>query len=98
MRISLLAASVVSGAVAVAGCGTTEIDQKKAQKLIVNSLSQAGNSGTAKCPSGVKAKANTTFTCQISLTDGRKGDVTVHITSSKGHVQVGPNDYHVTGK
>jgi Domain of unknown function (DUF4333) len=82
--------------VVFAGCGTTKIDSKKAEKLIRSSIAQAGNTvSSVHCPGGVEAKKGKTFDCTFALTDGRHGTVTVHMTNDKGHVLVHPGDYHV---
>ncbi len=99
MRIaSTLAPAAVAGLL-VAGCGTNEIDPKKADKLITESVAKGGNftAKSVKCPSGVKAKKGGTFTCSLTLSNGRTATATVHMTNDSGHIVVGPSDYHLNG-
>ncbi len=88
-------------AFALAGCSTT-IDNGKAESLIRQSVSQAGNFKvkSVSCPSGVTAKAGGTFTCKLTVTSAsggseHSGTVTIHMEDSKGHVSIGSSDYHI---
>jgi hypothetical protein len=87
-------------AFALAACGTTTIDPSKAAALIKKDLASGVTAKSVHCPSGVKAKAGTTFSCTVQLV--RTGDptvhtgsVTVHITSNSGHATVSGSDFHV---
>jgi hypothetical protein len=90
-------ALVAAAAVTAWGCGTTQIDHAKAEKLIRDLVSQGGNTSvtSVSCPSGINAKAGTSFTCSVKLANGRSGTVTEHIQDSSGTLFVGPGDLHL---
>jgi hypothetical protein len=98
-----MAAIAVVPALALAGC-SNEIDSGKAEQLIRNATPHAftGNVRvkSVSCPSGVTAKSGGTFNCKVTLvnqTDGstKSGTVTVHMTNSSGHAEVGGSDFHL---
>jgi hypothetical protein len=86
-RAAVLAVPAALAAVFFAACGTTEIDNKKAEDLIGKGLKSRGvQQATVKCPSGVEAKKGKTYTCQITLANGKKGTATTTLTDDKGHI------------
>jgi uncharacterized protein DUF4333 len=85
-RLSLLLLAVA----AVAGCGKTTIDQKKAEDFVRSWFNPAARSAT--CPSGVEAKKGATFTCTAVGVDGRRFRVTAHIVDSGGRIQISSGD------
>jgi uncharacterized protein (DUF2147 family) len=98
---ALIAVPALGGA--VAACGTTTIDPKSGEDLIRNFAKQ--NGGTVKsvsCPSGVKPKDGTTFSCKVRIADSttgaqRSGTITVHVTAGGKRVEIlGAQDIHVT--
>jgi hypothetical protein len=95
--LALLPACLCAG-LAASGCGTTTIDNKKAESLIRSATGGQGHETPSQisCPSGVKAKKAATFVCQVSYADGTKGTVTEHIASDSGRVEVSPADLHLT--
>jgi hypothetical protein len=55
---------------------------------------------SVSCPSDVTAKAGGTFTCHVTLVNGADGSqknatVTIHMTDSSGHVELGGSDFHL---
>jgi Domain of unknown function (DUF4333) len=60
-RLSL---ACVTAAVALAGCGTQQLDTAEAEKTISDRLGkQAGTKVTINCPDDVEIKKGDTFTC-----------------------------------
>lgn len=89
---------VLAGGLLGAGCGTTKIDQAKAEKLVHQAVAAAPGAQqptSVHCPSGVAAKAGTTLSCDIAYADGTKGTVVEHIQDSSGHVVIGASDLHL---
>jgi hypothetical protein len=89
----------ITAAVALAGCGSTTIDKKKAEDL----ARQVADSGTVKtksisCPSNVKVKRGGTFSCDLVYTDGTKGTITLHMNDDKGNVSTKGTDIKIQGK
>lgn len=95
LRTLAASAAVVSGGV-LAACGTTVIDQGKAEKAIKDNLVKAGGQiKSVSCPKDVESKANKTFECAIiSAKDGSTIHVTMHIKDSKGNVHFDQSDLH----
>ncbi len=100
-RVSALMALPVLG-ISLAACGTT-VDPASGEKLIRDFAKQ--NQATVKsvsCPSGVKPKDGTTFTCKVDLSENstgkeHKGTITVHITGGGKKVEItGSQDIHVS--
>jgi hypothetical protein len=94
-RLFVLAPLAAAGlaACSVSVGGSTKIDPAKAEKFLAKNLRPTPKS--ISCPSGVKAKPGGTFVCSFVLKDGRKGTVTVHMTSSSGDVHVADRDIHL---
>lgn len=76
-------------ALLAAGCGKTVIDQGKAEKFATGKVPGVK---TAKCPKDVEAKKDKTLDCDVTLDDGTKATLTMHVQNDKGDVQVGPSD------
>lgn len=76
----------VGSVLLLAGCGTTEIDADKSERLMRATPTSQGRITSADCPSGVEAKAGRDYTCNVRLADGRRGTWTLHIKDDKGHV------------
>jgi hypothetical protein len=81
----LVLTAVLPG-LAVAGCGTTEIDAGKAEDLLRSTRTSQGRIVSAKCPSGVEAKGGRDYTCKVRLANGHSGTWTLHIQDSAGRV------------
>jgi hypothetical protein len=77
-------------AVALAGCGKSEIDRGKAEEFVRGTFTPEARS--ASCPKGVEAKKGKTFACTAVDTSGKRFRVTLHIQDANGRVDVGPND------
>jgi Domain of unknown function (DUF4333) len=76
--------AVVAGLLATAGCGSDDtVDASKAEQGIESSsLSTSTTQITsASCPDDVKKEKDKTFTCDVKLSGGGKGKVTVTQTS-----------------
>jgi len=86
-RLPLLALTL---AVALAGCGQTEIDRDKAETFVRSYFSPDAQS--AECPDGVEAEKGKTFRCTAVDTDGRRFGVTVRVLDEDGRVQVRSED------
>ncbi len=85
--------ATVALAFALSACGTTTIDQTKAEDLV----KEATSAGTIKaesatCPGDVEAKKGETFDCKVTYTDDTTATVTVRIRSDDGDVTVTPDD------
>jgi hypothetical protein len=96
IRTQPAAAALTAGvmALALASCSTTTtIDQKKAEKLILDNVSGANvKPEKVDCPSDVEAKKGETFTCTVSYDNGTEGKATVHMTDDEGAVTIGDAD------
>jgi Domain of unknown function (DUF4333) len=88
MRFSL-AVPAIAGGLLLAGCSTTTIDQKKAEKFVTGSINGAQSTS---CPDGVDAEKGKTLTCTITYTDGTTSKATLHITSDDGKVNFKQSD------
>ena len=87
MRTPLLLLPVAALALPIAGCGDKVVKQSSEEDLVKKSLAGAGNEGQEKkidCPDDVKAKNGTTFTCHVTLKDGRKGDFVIKVGKVSG--------------
>ena len=85
-------AALALPALALAGCGGTEIDAGKAEKLIKDNIGQPVPR-SVDCPDGVEAKEGETFTCKLAYDHGvPPAEVTVHIVDDDGRIRVGPGD------
>lgn len=98
-RIPLAAFAAVATTVALAGCGQTKIDNKKAEDL----ARKIANSGqihlkSVHCPSGKTAKKGGTFDCDLEYVDGTKGTITLHMTDDKGGVRTSGQDIKIQGQ
>ena len=92
------AAAAALAVLAVAGCGGTKIDHAKVEKLLVGTAPTGGATvKSAKCPSGVEAKAGSTFDCDVKLSDGTSGTWTVHVVTSQGEVRASGADFTAAG-
>ena len=84
-------AFIALSALALAACGTKEIDSGKAEKLIKENITPKPK--TVDCPDGVKAKGGDTFTCKLTYEHGvPPAQVTVHIENKDGRIRVAPGD------
>jgi hypothetical protein len=90
----VIAAAAVS-ALALAGCGSTVIDNDKVQNTIKATLAKNGYSNISiSCPSDVPAKQGRSFTCTATYTaNGQSGTATIPVNQldNKGTVYV---NYH----
>jgi hypothetical protein len=83
LRVALAAA----GALAVAGCGAQTVDIKKVEDNIESGVKeQNGVDVTVDCPDSVDWKTGSTFTCDVTQSDGTKNTAIVKMTSDDGHV------------
>jgi len=83
-------AALILAAVLAAGCGGTELDTSKVQdqlKAYIENLEKTKVSAV-DCPSGVEVKAGNTLECSVSLSNGKKGTVTVKILNSSADTAV----------
>jgi hypothetical protein len=76
-------------AVFLAGCSTT-IDDKKGEKAIKANLVDA-KVKSVDCPSGLTAKKDATFQCDVVGEDGSTAKVDVTEKDDKGHVDYDPH-------
>jgi hypothetical protein len=72
-----LVALVAVSALALIGCGGTELDSKKLEETLPQDLRTAVPSKivSADCPSGVEVEKGKIFSCQVVLADGKKETV-----------------------
>jgi NAD(P)H-hydrate repair Nnr-like enzyme with NAD(P)H-hydrate epimerase domain len=83
-------AALILAALLAAGCGGVELDANKAQDQLeayVENLEKTKVS-SVDCPSGVEVKAGNTFECSVSLSNGKKGTITVKILNSDADTAV----------
>ena len=90
MRNRILLLPVLA-ATAVAGCsfGTT-IDSDKAEKEITKGFEQqvpGSKVKTLSCPDDVDAKKDEKATCDIALSDGRKGTINLRVLNEDGDIR-----------
>jgi hypothetical protein len=79
---------------ALAGCGGTKIDDSKVERLLEGKAPTGGATVTsAQCPSGVEAKADSSFDCKVKMSDGTTGTWPVNIVSSKGEIIARGQDF-----
>jgi uncharacterized lipoprotein len=88
VRRSLLIAG--SLAAALAGCGTTEIDEQRAEDFVQSYFTPDARS--VDCPGGTEAKAGETFECSAVDSEGRRFRVTAHVVDDEGRVEVRSED------
>jgi hypothetical protein len=88
VRPVALVLALAGTAVALTACGDTVIDHKKAEKTLKERIdTMLGTSVTVSCPSGVKAKAGGTVTCDVTgAPDGSKAQVVLEEQDAKGNV------------
>jgi hypothetical protein len=85
-RAKMLCATAVAGALVLSACGSDDtVDASKAEQGIENSALSTSTTQitSASCPSDVKKEKGTTFTCDVKLSGGGKGQVTVTQTSNR---------------
>ncbi len=99
-----MAAAGVLSVVALAGCGDGSIDNTQAEQIVRGAINGSPSGNKLKsihCPTGVTAKAGTSFNCTLTvrLTDGstHSGTVTLHIVNQGGslHLKASDSDYHL---
>ena len=99
-----MAALAVVPALALAGCGTSTVDNTQAEQIIrkaVNGSTSGAKLKKISCPSGVQIKSGTSFNCSlsVSLPNGttHSGTVTLHIVDENGtpHLKATDSDYHL---
>ena len=93
-RFAAASAALAVLALAVAGCGTREIDRGKAESFVRGSVGAPVSS--VRCPPGVKAKNGRSFDCTVVARDGRRYTVTLHIFGD-AQVKLGPSDIRPAG-
>jgi len=71
-------------ALAVVGCGETVIDSAKTEDQLESGLKkeQGLDVTSADCPSDVEVKANTSFTCTVTLKGGETQTATLKIRNT----------------
>jgi hypothetical protein len=87
---SLMSAALIPLAVALAGCGKTTIDQKKAERFVGSFFTPPARS--VHCPDGVEAKKGKTFTCAGVDASGHRFRVLVRVVDDSGRVSVSSRD------
>jgi hypothetical protein len=84
------AAAVALAAIAFAavGCGETVIDDSKAEGAIQSNLEKTLDEKikSVDCPSDQKVEAGQTFTCTVSLSDGKQATATLKILNKDADV------------
>ena len=88
-RLALLCAA---SALAFGGCsiGTTTIDSDKAEEEITEGFEQQvkGSEVTKlSCPDDIEAKKDVKASCDISLADGKKGEIDVRVLNGDGDIR-----------
>jgi Domain of unknown function (DUF4333) len=92
MTMPRMLAVLAIAALALIGCGGTEIDAGKTEDLIEDNVTGPPPS-SVKCPEGVEAKKGETFECELTYEDRGPATVTVHIVDDDGRVRFGPGDF-----
>jgi len=83
-RVVICASAIA--AISLTGCSVSVGDKlNNPDKAITGLLHPTPKS--VNCPSGISAKAGTTFTCKVVASDGTKGTVGV-LEYKKGHIRV----------
>lgn len=83
-------AAVPLVALLLAGCGTTELDLDKAERLVTETVTtQVGAEvESVECPADVTVEAGGTFECLVTATDGTKGDALLRQKDDEGNVNI----------
>lgn len=74
VRSRLIVAGVLAtGSLLLAGCASTEVDEKRAREAILYDVEQKTGVKVdwVKCPSGVEVVPGTEFECRVKAGDGR---------------------------
>ena len=82
--------AVLVGALLLAGCGGTVIDEKGAERFVGSTFRPAPRS--VDCPGGVHVKKGRTMTCKVVDADGTKYEATVRIADKKGRLTLSGRD------
>jgi hypothetical protein len=88
-------ASCAVAAVALAGCGSSTIDEKDAEAFVRSYFTPEARS--ADCPGGVEAKKGKTFECTAVDTGGRRFRVTAHVIDGAGRIRITTADVRPGG-
>jgi hypothetical protein len=90
---------VLAVAVALAGCGASQLDSKKAETTIKTLVSSKLGLPvkTVSCPSNVKLKKGLVTTCQVTLVAGETEPFTITQTDASGNVHIQPTNLLSTG-
>jgi len=88
-----LAALAFVSAMALSGCGGTEIDASKTEAFIRENVA-GPPPRSVDCPDGVEAKKGETFDCRLTYEHGvPPATLTVHVENDDGKVRFGPGDF-----
>jgi hypothetical protein len=82
--------ALLAGALVVAGCGKTVIDDVKTEEAIEQNLERSVGSRVASvdCPSGIEVEVDVTFDCAVSLEGGKQETATLKILNEDADVEV----------
>jgi len=81
-RLALL---VIPVAVALAGCGSTQLDDQDLEETLPHDLKPVVSEPivSASCPSGIDVEKGVKFSCEITLKSGKKETVHLRLTDDK---------------
>src|SRR3954447_25567147 len=100
LKIAVTFTAVAALLLGVAACGKSTIDQSSEVDLVHKQLAHDNlKAKSVDCPSGIDAKADETFSCNVVLTNGNTGTYDIKVTSVSGdHVNLQVTGAHSTGK
>lgn len=90
-RVRFVAAlSLALVAVAMVGCGGTEIDEKRTREAILYDVEQKTGVGVewVRCPSGVAVVPGDEFECRVKARDGRVAIARLEIVNRDADVRI----------
>jgi hypothetical protein len=87
--------SIVVAALALAGCGTTTIDEHDAEAFVKSYFTPDARS--ASCPGNVEAKEGEKLDCTAVDVDGRRFRITAHVIDGDGRLRIGTADVQPEG-
>ncbi len=80
--------AVVAIVLAVAGCGSTVIDQQKVEEQVKESSEKISGAkvSSVECPSGVDVEPGATFTCSVKFSSGKEETAKLKIRDKEADV------------
>jgi hypothetical protein len=84
------AAAAAALALALAACGEVEIDPQKAEQKIASGYEEQVPGQTVEsvdCPDEIDNEVGTTAVCEMTLTNGSRGEIDVRVLDEDGNIR-----------